>query len=146
MVQFLVSIVFSLILIGAAVWYMKRRPADAVTTWGEAMAGAFYVFLVFFLVYGVVPHYWLNWADGDLSWRPDKIVYGPGNILKPQADGGPLPVTISYQTLRDIIAVGIYGVFIGANVALWTQWQNRGKTAPAEPVSEYGRPLVREGV
>jgi hypothetical protein len=30
-------------------------------------------------------------------------------------------------------------------VALWSMWQNRGKTKPAElPVSSYGRPLVKK--
>ena len=36
---------------------------------------------------------------------------------------------------------------LGANIAMFNVWQNRGKVAPAEvEQSTYGRPLVREGV
>ena len=58
-------------------------------------------------------------------------------------------MTISYQTIRDIIAVLIYVVFLGAQIALWVWWQKRDKRAAAAstvPVvtSDYGRPLVRK--
>jgi hypothetical protein len=53
---------------------------------------------------------------------------------------------VSYQTLRDIIVVGIYGVVLTLNIVLWPFWQNRGKKKPVAVVkSDYGRPLVREG-
>ncbi len=146
MVSFMVSLVVTALVISGGVWYMKRRPAGTPTTWGEAMVGAFYVFVGFFLIYGVVPHYWLQWADGPLAWRPDKILYGPWDILKPKAEGGNFPLTISYETLRDLVAVVIYNVFLGLNVVLWITWQKRGQKAAPQPVSEYGRPLVREGV
>jgi starvation-inducible outer membrane lipoprotein len=56
-----------------------------------------------------------------------------------------LPFTVTYQVLRDIIAAGLYVVFLGGMVVLWSMWQNRGKTKPAElPVSSYGRPLVKK--
>lgn len=146
MVQFLSSVVVSLIMVIGVYLYMPRRPIGTPVTWGEAMAGSLYVFVLFFLVYGVVPHYWLNWADSELAWRPDRIVYGPGDILKPEASGGWLPFTISYQTIRDLIAVVIYGIALVGNVVMWIQWQSRGKKPAPEPVSEYGRPLVKEGV
>jgi len=51
--------------------------------------------------------------------------------------------------LRDLIAVLIYVVFLGGQMALWAWWQKRGKKAEAaaqiEPTSDYGRPLVRKG-
>ena len=34
------------------------------------MLGSVYVFGVFFLAYGVVPHQWLTHADNELDWRP----------------------------------------------------------------------------
>ena len=61
------------------------------------------------------------------------------------------PITISYQTLRDVAAVLIYVVIFAAQIFLWVWWQNRGKraaaaeTAQASATSEYGRPLIRKG-
>lgn len=142
------SVVVTLVLTGGIVAYMKRRPAGSPHTWGEAMFGAMIVFFLMFWIYGVVPHQWLSWADNELSWRSDKIFVGPGGILKPQTQDGWNPITITYQTIRDLIAVVIYAVGLAGNIAMWSMWQNRGKAAAeAEPErSAFGRPLVREGV
>ena len=148
MVAFTLSCLIAVLLSGGIVAYSRRRPADAPHTWGEAMFGAMIVFFLMFWVYGVVPHQWLTWADNELQWRPDRNVHGPGGIVKPEADGGWLPLTITYEAIRDIIAVLIYVVALGANIALWSIWQNRGK-ADAEKAPErssFGRPIVREGV
>ena len=127
--------------------YTKRRPADYKKSWGEAMALATFAFLVSFVAYGIVPHQWLTWADNELNWRPDKFLHGPGEILKPRAEGGPfMPFTLTYLVLRDLIAVIIYGVLLGLNVWAWGYWNKRGETkAEVEVTSEFGRPLVREG-
>lgn len=149
MVAFIGSLLVT-ILVTALVFPMaKRRPVGTPLTWGEAMVASVWAFFLMFWVYGLVPHLWLTWAGNELGWRPDKLVYGPGSILKPQSEGGWLPVTITYQTLRDIVAVLIYVVLLVGQVWLWIWWQNRGKRAAAAsavvPTSEYGRPLVRKG-
>ena len=139
MVAFVVSLVALGLAVGAIVAYARRRRPGAVLTWGEAMAAAAYVFFVMFLAYGIVPHQWLAWADNELNWRADKILFGPGDVV------AKLPFTITYQVLRDLIAATLYIVFLGAQVYLWSTWQARGKTKPAElPVSSYGRPLVKK--
>jgi hypothetical protein len=59
--------------------------------------------------------------------------------------GGNFPFTLSYEALRDIIAVAIHGVYIGVMVFLFIWWQKRGKEATKEiETSTYGRPLVRK--
>lgn len=148
MVAFLMSILVAVVLSGLIVAYQKRRPKGTPLTWGEAMAGATYVFFLLFWVYGVVPHQWLTWADTELNWRPDITVHGIGGILKPTAEGGWLPFTLNYQHLRDLVAVGIYGVLLGGNIAMWGQWQKRGDASAKSDVarSMFGRPLVKEGV
>ena len=139
MVAFVVSLVALGLAVGAIVAYARRRQPGAVLTWGEAMAAAAYVFFVMFLAYGIVPHQWLAWADNELNWRADKILYGPGDII------GKLPFTVTYQVLRDLVAAGLYVVFLGGMMFLWSMWQARGKAKPAElPVSSYGRPLVKK--
>jgi hypothetical protein len=141
-VAFVVTMLILLVMVGGIMWYAKRRPVGTWTSWGEAMVGAAYVFFLMFWAYGVVPHQWLEWADKDLSWRSDKILVGPGEVFQTY-----LPFEMSYQTLRDFIVVGIYGIFLAGNVALWAIWQSRGDVKPGDEVetSRYGRPLVRQG-
>jgi hypothetical protein len=138
--RFAVSVVLTLLMTGVVVLVMKRRPVDAPLTWGEAMVAATWVFAIFTLTYGIVPHQWLTWADSDLGWRPDKIFVGPGRIVETI-----LPFTVTYLVLRDLIATVIYIVFFAGQIALWAMWQGRGKAKPKEiPTSAYGRPLVKK--
>jgi hypothetical protein len=121
----------------AVLLYGRRRPVGAYLSWGEAMAAA--AFAMFMLVwwYAVIPHEWLDWASNELGWRTDKL------LLEPT---GNQPLTVSYQTLRDIVVVLIYGLGLTLHIALWAVWNDRGKAKPAQvPASRYGRPLVRKG-
>ena len=150
MVAFVVSLIVTGLLLAIYHWYAGRRPFGKPLTWGEAMVAATFVFFIFFWVYGVVPHYWLTWADSELNWRADRFLHGPGGILKDQNSGGWMPFTITYLVLRDLIAVAIYGVALGGNIWYWSHWQSRKARAEAAQVeaeapSEFGRPLVREG-
>ena len=142
MVAFVVSTLLLILMVAPIGWYAQRRPVGTWVSWGEAMAAAAYVFFIMFWAYGVVPHQWLTWADNELSWRPDKILVGPGDVFQTY-----LPFEMSYQTLRDLIVVGIYAIFLGGNIALWAKWQARGDVKPGDEVerSRYGRPLVKQG-
>ena len=149
MVAFVASLIVTFVIVGGIVAYQKRRPADQVVTWGEAMFGSMIVFFLMFWVYGVVPHQWLTWADNELNWRTDKILFGPFDIFKSQQDGGWSPIRINYVVVRDFIAIGIYLVALGGNVAMWSAWQKRGdkqEEAKTPERSTFGRPLVKEGV
>jgi len=146
-VAFVTSLIVTAVVVGGILAYQQRRPVDQVVTWGEAMVGSLVVFFLMFWVYGVVPHQWLTWADNELNWRVDKILYGPGEILKSQEDGGWSPIRINYIVVRDLIAVGIYIVALGGNIWMWSAWQKRGEQQADKPVerSQFGRPLVKEG-
>ena len=156
MVAFIASLIVTGVMTGVVMAVARRRPPGAPLTWGEAFLAATFVFGLLFVLYGILPHYWLAWADGDLGWRSDKIgiPLGPlgqlfdvkDNVLFPK--GVPLPngyFVITAQVLRDIIASGIYIVGLVLNFAMWLNWQKRGKKAatPELPTSAYGRPLVR---
>ncbi len=170
MVAFIGSFLALVSLVVAVFAYGSRRPVGTPVTWGEAIIGATVVFWVFFLAYGIVPHQFLTWADGkSLNWRSDSIgiplgPFGsllPGktsnnffsaekNVMFPNGItfGGRGRVIVTKQAIRDIIAATLYIVFLGANMKLWVLWQSRGKKAAAkaaiEPVSAYGRPLVKK--
>ncbi len=143
MFAFVLSLVVTVGSIAGALMYMKRRPADARLTWGEAAAASVFVFFVLFMAYGVVPHQWLTWADNELGWRGDRFLVGPGAIF---ADA--LPFELTYLVLRDIVVSGIYGAFLAAQVVLWKVWQERGKVKPGDrkqlETSPFGRPLVKQ--
>lgn len=135
--SFLLTIGLTLLVLPVA----KRRPIGTPTSWGEAMFGATYVFAVLFMAYGVVPHQWLTHADNELAWRSDKILHGPGDLFDR------LPFTITYVVVRDLIVVGIYVVFLGLMMFVFSWWQKRGtkKAVPELTTSTFGRPLVRKG-
>lgn len=141
MVAFVLSVLILIALVAPIPLYGKRRPVGTFLSWGEAMLSATYIFFAMFWAYGVVPHQFLTWADNELNWRPDSLISGPGNVI---ADY--LPFDVSYQTLRDILVVGIYGIAFGGMVAMWAKWQHRGDVTPGDDVekSRYGRPLVKE--
>jgi hypothetical protein len=123
--------------VAAAVLYGRRRPVGAPLSWGEAMAAAVFAMFMFLWWYGIIPHQWLTYAEGELSWRPDNLIVEPtGNV----------PITISYKTLADLIAVAIYGLGLTLHIGIWAVWNDRGKKKEeVVPASRYGRPLVRKG-
>jgi hypothetical protein len=142
---FLASFIGTILLCLAIIPYGKRRPVGAPFSWGEAMLGSTYIFLVLFFAFGVVPHQWIDHADKDLGWSRDKLLFGPGGILKPESAGGWNPITLQYQAVRDTIVVLLHVVFfvLLGWLAIW--WQKRGEEKPKElPTSTYGRPLVKK--
>ena len=145
MVAFVSSIIVTALIVGGILAYQKRRPADQVVTWGEAMLGSTYVFGVMFLAFGIVPHQWIDHADKDLGWDRTKIIYGPGGILKPQALDGWFPFTLQYEAIRDIVVVVLHAYYFGLIIFLWSYWQKRGQNVSTElDTSTYGRPLVKK--
>jgi len=136
-VAFIATLVVGFAGVGAVLIYSRRRPVGAPLSWGEAMAAAVFTMFMFLWWYGVIPHQRLFWADSELASSSDRLLFRPTGVQ---------PITVTYQTLRDLIAVGIYGVGIALQVAMWAIWNDRGKKAPAPvPASRYGRPLVRKG-
>ena len=132
-------IVLALMVIGILV-YAKRRPVGTPLTWGEAMAAAVYVTFAMFWAFGVVPHQWLTYAEGDLAMRSDAILAGPGSTGLFEW----LPIVISKQTLSDSVAVTLYMLAFGGAIAMWAVWQGRGdKVSDEVETSNYGRPLVK---
>jgi hypothetical protein len=137
LVAFISTLLVGFVGVAAVVLYGRRRPIGAPLSWGEAMAAAVFAMFLFLWWYGVIPHQWLTWAEGELSWRADRIVVEPNAFQ---------PITVSYKALADIIATVIYGVGLALHIMLWVVWNDRGKKKPAEiPASRYGRPLVRKG-
>ncbi len=128
----------------------RRRPLGTPVTWGEAFVGGTFVFALMIVAYGVVPHQWLDYADNELLWRPDKILLGVSSAGVEVGDaakrmGGAGRILVSYQAVRDVVAAVLYIIFLGAQMVLWSKWQKRGRTKPElEPTSRFGRPVIRK--
>ena len=148
-VAFVMSWVISMLLLIPVFHLMKTRPADKVATWGESMIGAVYVFFVLFWIYGTVPHQFLTFAEAELNRRSDAFLIGfrtPWDSSQGILEWA-LPFDLSYATLKDLLAVAVYGVGLVANVAVFVMWQKRGDTIAApelEEQSRYGRPIIKE--
>ncbi len=146
MVAFLTSSLIGILGLVVVVWYgSTRREPGAPLTWGQAYGAAMFVFFMLFWWYGVIPHQWLTWADNELNWRPDALLAGPGSGTLENV----VPFTLNKLHIRDLVAVGIYGVGLGGQIAIWAWWNDRKKKADAraaiQPTSSYGRPLVKKG-
>jgi hypothetical protein len=160
MAAFIASVIVLVLMVAILVAVARRRPVGQPLTWGEAFVAATYVFALLFVAYGVVPHQWLAMADNVFKWRDDKIGIPIGGLAR-----GPLrhfikppyllfpkgiPLThghfiVTAQVLRDVIAGGLYAVFVGGQLYGWAWWQKRGKqlAVPEIETSAYGRPLLR---
>jgi len=145
-VQFITAFVGTVILTLVAIPYGKRRPVGSPLTWGQAMLAATYVFAVFFLAYGVVPHQWLTHEQNQLNWRADRIWIGHNSAAEVLSTSL-MPFDVTFQALGDIIVVVIYSFFLGLQIFIFSWWQKRGRAKPAAelPTSTFGRPLVRKG-
>ena len=137
MVAFLVSLLISGLMVAVIVRVGRRRPVGTPLTWGEAFVAGVFVFLLLFLLYGVVPHQWLAFADNQLGWRSDKIGVPLGPLGSPLngklgvkegllfPEGIPLPnghFIVTAQVLRDIIAATLYIVFLLVQIKMWLWW------------------------
>ena len=117
-VAFLFSFLLSTGLALLVIPYSKRRPKGRPTTWGEAMLAAVFVFGLFFIAFGVAPHQFIDHADKELGWSKTKIIFGPGDILKPKAYGGWFPFTMSYEAIRDIVVIVIHAYYFALIIFL----------------------------
>jgi hypothetical protein len=140
--RFFISLLLCAISLGIFM-RMVRRPKPALpATWAQSMVGATAVFALFLLIYGVVPHEWLTWADSSLNLREDRILVDTWAI------------DFSGRALRDIVASMIYIVGLGINTWMWIAWQKRGTAKPKpaaaaatpEPAgtSAFSRPVTKK--
>ena len=150
MAAFIASLLVLIVGMAICLLVARKRPRGTPLTWGEAYIGGTFVFALMFVAYGNVPHQWLDFADNELLWRPDRILMGLSSEgvkfgEDAKAIGGRGRVLVSYQALRDIVATLLYVVFLVAHVWLWSVWQKRGTPkAEVEPTSRFGRPLIRK--
>ena len=152
MAAFVRSMIILFLGVAFCMYVGARRPIGTPLTWGEAMVAGSFAFGLMLLAYGIVPHQWLNYADNELLWRPDKLLVGisSGGVVwgnDAKSLGGTGRILINYQAIRDIVATVLYVVFLGGQMYLWSIWQKRGRKKPGdveEARSRFGRPVLRK--
>lgn len=125
--RFFISLLLCLISFAIFMWLVRRPKPELPPTWAMSMLGATAVFALFLLIYGVVPHEWLTWADSSLGLREDKILLDTWAI------------DFSGRALRDIVATFIYIAGLAVNTWMWIAWQKRG-TAKPKPAAAVATP------
>ncbi len=139
-IGYLIGFGASQLLIGGAVLaFVLGQPMS----WARATFAAFLTWIEFVLIFGIVPSEWLNLAQTDLDWSTQRIAFTipPWLVLGNHVD-------VSWGAIKDSISMGYnLTVLVGAAVFAY-KIQDIGKGRPAtaippEPVSPYGRPLVR---
>ena len=149
MVAFTTSCLVLIAISAIGVWYGKRRPVGTPLTWGEAMVAAVYVFFVMFWAYGVVPHLWLAWADGDLQVAPNQsscchvIRRRQCTTTNCRASSGRpdhrhLPDAARHHRRRHLPRRSSV-----STSRAWPLWQNRGKKKPTDRRQVRLRPAAR---
>lgn len=143
MAALLTAIVITALMIAGVIGYGKRRPVDRQTSWGEAMLGSAFVFMLLLMVFGVVPDRWVRLTDNEWGWSVEKMLFTEGQFI----DGNPItfpPMRMDLKKVSDVVVVIQHIVALIGLPLLWMWWQKRDqKKVVAEPVSDFGRPLVK---
>lgn len=143
MAALVTSIVITALMIAGVIGYGKRRPVDRQTSWGEAMLGSAFVFMLLLMVFGVVPDRWVRLTDNEWGWSVERMLFTEGQFI----DGNPItfpPMRMDLKKVSDVVVVIQHIVALVGLPLLWLWWQKRDqKKVVAEPVSDFGRPLVK---
>lgn len=122
---------------GIVVGWLLYQPM----TWARATVGAAIFTIEILVWFGIVPNEWLGLTQGEFEWTSQKQALTLPAVLTLNND-----VSISYAAIKDSVN-GIYNVVVlGALLVGMYKWQEFRKKGPADrpqPVSTYGRPVVK---
>ena len=90
-----------------AAGYVIRKPkkSNEPSTWAQVVVGAMFVWFMFALGYGVIPHEWLTFGNSYLNFDSSSFLLHKNRIV---------PFDITRDKLVDAIAAVIYVVVLGA--------------------------------
>jgi len=113
---------FTIGLIGA--WLVIRTPkkSNEPATWAATVLGAMFVWFMFALGYGVIPHEWLTFGNSYLNFDSSSYLLHRNRIV---------PFAITRDKAVDVVASVIYVVVLGLNIYFFAAWQKRKVAEPA---------------
>ena len=113
----------------AAAAYVIRTPkrTSEPATWAQTILGAMFVWFMFALGYGVIPHEWLTFANSYLNFDSSTFLVHRGQLVHNLP-----PFDITRDKVADSVAAVIYVIVLGLNIAFFAAWQKRKVAEPAE--------------
>jgi hypothetical protein len=127
-------LLFVLGLVIAAIVMRRPKRSAEPATWAAVVLGVLFVWFMFALGYGVIPHEWLTFGNSYLNFDSSSYLLHKNSIV---------PFDITRDKLVDAVAALIYVVVLVVNVGFFAAWQKR-KVAepPAEAAAEEEGPIT----
>jgi hypothetical protein len=121
--RLLYAIVLFAIGLAAAHGVIKTpKKSNEPATWVQTILGAMFVWFMFALGYGVIPHEWLTFGNSYLNFDSSSFLMHKNRILH---------FDITRDKVVDAIAALIYVVVLGLNIYFFAAWQKRKVAEPA---------------
>jgi len=117
---------FAIGLVAAALVIRTPKRSNEPATWAQTMLGAMFVWFMFALGYGVIPHEWLTFGNSYLNFDSSSFLIHRGQW----AHNLP-PFDITRDKVVDSVAAVIYVIVLGLNIAFFAAWQKRKVAEPA---------------
>ncbi|HEV7524108.1 MAG TPA: hypothetical protein VGP92_04045 [Acidimicrobiia bacterium] len=115
-------VLFTIGLAAAAYVIRKPKKTNEPATWAQVVIGAMFVWFMFALGYGVIPHEWLTFANSYLNFDSSSFVMHKNSIIH---------FDITRDKVADAVAAVIYVVVLGMNIYFFAAWQKRKVAEPA---------------
>ena len=115
-------VLFAIGLVAAAGVIRTPKRSNESPTWAQCVIGAMFVWAMFALGYGVIPHEWLTFGNSYLNFDSSSFLLHKNRII---------PFDITRDKFLDAVASLIYVVVLGLNIMFFAAWQKR---KVAEPV------------
>ncbi len=125
------------LLAGVVVGWLWDKPM----TWARATVGAMVFTTEMIVLFGIVPNEWLGLTQGTFEWTSQRVAFTIPKWLMLNNE-----VAISYGAIKDAVSGGYNAGMLGlVLVAMYQyqEWKRKGRAARPQPVSTYGRPIVK---
>jgi hypothetical protein len=119
-------VLFTIGLVAAAIVIRMPKRSSEPATWAQTMLGAMFVWFMFALGYGVIPHEWLTFGNSYLNFDSSSFL-----IHRGQWASNLPPFDITRDKVIDTGAAVIYVIVLGINIAFFAAWQKRKVAEPA---------------